>query len=97
MLSVLSHEDEYVPLSAELGLAGYVMFRQTEWEEGEEEEECRGSKLKDHKIGISPYLLETQSGDFFRELFKVKKQPTTAAIMSTISIRVRPAVVLGTH
>ena len=32
---------------------------------------CRASKLKDHKIGISPYFLETKSGDILRELFKV--------------------------
>ena len=30
----------------------------------------RASKLKDHKIGRSPYLFETQSGDFLRKLFK---------------------------
>ena len=42
----------------------------------------RASKLKDHKIGGSPYLYETQSGDFLRELFKAEKQSATAAIMS---------------
>ena len=31
----------------------------------------RASKLKDHKIGRSPYFYETKSGDFLRELFKV--------------------------
>ena len=30
----------------------------------------RASKLKDHKIGRSPYFYETKSGDFSRELFK---------------------------
>ena len=32
--------------------------------------ETRASKLKDHKIGRSPYFYETKSGDFLRELFK---------------------------
>ena len=30
----------------------------------------RASKLKDHKIGRSPYFYETKSGDFSWELFK---------------------------
>ena len=33
-------------------------------------ENHRASKLKDHKIGRSPYFYETKSGDFSRELFK---------------------------
>ena len=32
---------------------------------------CRASKLKDHKVGRSPYVLEKKSGDFLQELFKV--------------------------
>ena len=31
----------------------------------------RASKLKDHTIGRSPYVLEKKSGDFLQELFKV--------------------------
>ena len=31
---------------------------------------CRASKLKDHKIGRSPYFYETKSGDFSRDLSK---------------------------
>ena len=31
---------------------------------------CRASKLKDHKIGRSPYIHETKSGDFSRDLSK---------------------------
>ena len=42
---------------------------------------CRASKLKDHKIGRSPYLLKSKSGDFLQELFRVEKQSATAAIM----------------
>ena len=47
----------------------------------------RASKLKDHKIGRSPYLLETQYKDFLRELvkFKAEKQSSTAAIMYYIN------------
>ena len=39
----------------------------------------RASKLKDHKIGRSPYVYETKSGDFSRELFKA--HPKTIYIL----------------
>ena len=48
----------------------------------------RASKLKDHKIGRSPYLLETQYIKiFYGNLvkFKAEKQSSTAAIMYYIN------------
>ena len=42
----------------------------------------RASKLKDHKIGRSPYFYETKSGDILRELFKVL--PKTIGLRSDL-------------
>ena len=45
----------------------------------------RASKLKDHEIGRSPYLFETQSGDFYGNFSRRKSVNNDVAWESALS------------